>query len=72
MLTVTPTEGEVMTGFDIAVIDPNENHFFVSGGAPIFQSGKNGDTSFLLDESHMDGPPPGITDLTVAADFESD
>ena len=62
VLTVTPDDGETMTGFDISVL--GEGVTFNTGTAPIFQAGKNEDTSFLLDETS--GSPPNVVNNIVA------
>ena len=69
VLTVTPTAGETMWGFDILVMDPTYSGNFVTGGGDIFKAGKDSDTSFLLDKSHSPPFPP-VNDLVVASEAE--
>ncbi len=71
VLTVTPTAGEVMTGFDIVAYDTDFTPHFATGGGAIFEDGKNSDTSFLLHKEHYEGSPPAIADLLVVSDSEA-
>ncbi len=69
VLTVAPTEGETMNGFDIMVRDPLYQGLFVTGNPPIFKEGKDADTSFLLNKTH--GVPPNVvTDLVTVSEYE--
>ncbi len=75
VLTMTPTAGEVMNGFDIAVHDTGwDDNIFVDGTATtIFQEGKDEDTSFLLSKSHLTfpgGPPVTVDDLVIGSSGE--
>ena len=66
VLTMTPTNGETMDGFDILVWDTQARGLFATGAAPTFKEGKDADTSFLLNETHTEtnpSPPPPV--LTV-------
>ncbi len=77
VLTMTPTAGEIMGGFDIMVYESSFSALSVTGSYPLFEVGKNEDTSFLLQESHTipnpePPPPPNLTveDLIVLGGAE--
>jgi hypothetical protein len=75
VLTATPIDGEIMNGFDIGIYDVKtttpRNNYFKDNTNIIFEAGKNSDTSFLLNENHVDAEENTVTDLLVTYKTET-
>jgi hypothetical protein len=70
LLTVTPTAGETMSGFDIAIYDPTFVGGFQTG--TLFKAVQDTGSSFLVNKSHtVPGTPPvTVTDLLATVELQ--